>query len=235
MIIETIAPIGLEDLKKYFVDKSISFLIDYENSKIQGNKLLTYISNLDIPIDIKFDPNNETGESLLEDYMNTTFLVNIPSLEIATINKLLEYRFEPVKSKFIEKNQELLDHWATLLDSSTLFNFYCLQNAPEMKEWVESFPKYSLDVVTGINFVQLFKYKDFYQFYQKNDESKLKYCPEVFNDYIFKGNNLFHYWSNENNIMFMLTWGIIQGHVTAQNFAGMVENTKMEIENATSI
>lgn len=235
MIIETIAPIGLEDLKKYFVDKTITFLIDYENSKIQGTKLLTYISNLDIPIDVKFDPNDETGQSLLEDYMQSSFLVNVPSLEVATINKLLEYKFEPTKSPFIEKNQELLEHWTILLDSATLYNFYCLNGAPELKDWVESFPAYNLEVVKGINFVQLFKYQEFYQFYQKVDESKLRYCPEVFKDYIFKGNNLFHYWSNENNIMFMLTWGVVNGHVTAQNFAEMVDHTKMEIENATSI
>ena len=48
-VIKTIAPIAIEDLKKYFLDKSITYNIDYTNSKIKGTKLLTYISNLDIP------------------------------------------------------------------------------------------------------------------------------------------------------------------------------------------
>ena len=33
-IIKTIAPIAIEDLKKYFLDKSITYNIDYTNSKI---------------------------------------------------------------------------------------------------------------------------------------------------------------------------------------------------------
>jgi len=30
---------------------------------------------------------------------------------------------------------------------------------------------------------------------------------------MFKGNNLFSYWANENNPMFLLTWGIASGNI----------------------
>ena len=53
MIIETKAPIAIDELKKYFTDKDVSYLIDYEKSDLKGKKLLTYLSNLDIPADIK--------------------------------------------------------------------------------------------------------------------------------------------------------------------------------------
>ena len=51
-MIETIVPIDLKNLKKYFEDKSESYMIDYEKSKLKGAQFLTYISNLDIPCDI---------------------------------------------------------------------------------------------------------------------------------------------------------------------------------------
>jgi hypothetical protein len=48
-IIETTAPVKIEELKKYFADKDTFYLIDYANSDLKGTKLLTYLSNLDIP------------------------------------------------------------------------------------------------------------------------------------------------------------------------------------------
>ena len=39
--IKTTAPISIDNLKKYFVDKDTFFLIDYKNSALNGSKLLT--------------------------------------------------------------------------------------------------------------------------------------------------------------------------------------------------
>ena len=46
MIIETKAPIAIDDLKKHFTDKDVSFLIDYKTSDLKGEKLLTYLNLL---------------------------------------------------------------------------------------------------------------------------------------------------------------------------------------------
>ena len=43
--IETIIPISMDNLKKYFVDKETFYSIDYENSELKGKKMLTYLSN----------------------------------------------------------------------------------------------------------------------------------------------------------------------------------------------
>ena len=37
------APLGIDDLQKYFSDDSINFIIDYENSELQGEKLLVEV------------------------------------------------------------------------------------------------------------------------------------------------------------------------------------------------
>ena len=61
-IIETIVPISIDNLKKYFTDKNTSFIIDYNNSSLKGNKFLTYISNLDVPCDVILDDSLECQE-----------------------------------------------------------------------------------------------------------------------------------------------------------------------------
>jgi hypothetical protein len=82
-IIETIAPISIENLKKHFTDKEVFYLIDYKNSELKGKKLLTYLSNLDLPADIK-----EPDLELVKEYLHSVTLVNIESLENIIIDIL---------------------------------------------------------------------------------------------------------------------------------------------------
>ena len=229
--INTIAPIAIEDLKKYFVDKSITYDIDYTNSKIKGTKLLTYISNLDIPCDISFNNKNEK-EELLKEYLNSSFLCTIPSLEIQTIKLMLEYKGiyterNPILYKnFIEDNLEIIKKWETILDSLTLYNMYAV-NSPEMQEFAKGFPENDTEELTGINFLSLLKHESFYIYYGKIKESNLKFYTKYFNEYMFKGKNLYSYWANENNPLFLLTFGISEG-------LQLIEN-KEEESNVTPI
>jgi hypothetical protein len=213
-IIKTTAPIPVEELKKFFVDQDTKYLIDYKNSKLKGSKLLTYLSNLEIPCDLQFTEMDDDFFDLLKDYLNSSFLVNVDVLEIATMCLLLEHRkllTGNFYSNFIEENKEIIDQWCDVLDSCTLYNMYIV-NSDEFKEFVTSHPE-SDSNRTGINFVNLFKYEAFYSFYQAVDQSRLKYYPEYFNDNIFKGHNLLYYWGNKNNPLFLLTHGIAEGLV----------------------
>ena len=71
MIIETTAPIAIDELKKHFENNDVSYLIDYHKSELKGEKLLTYLSNLDLPCDLK-----NWDYSLLKDYFNSTSILN---------------------------------------------------------------------------------------------------------------------------------------------------------------
>ena len=78
MIRNTIAPIPIEDLKAYFENKEITFIIDYNNSTLKGEKLLTYLSNLDVPCDINFKgTKQEDVNEFLVSYMSTRMLVKL--------------------------------------------------------------------------------------------------------------------------------------------------------------
>jgi hypothetical protein len=209
-VIETIAPIAIDDLKKYFTDKTTFYRIDYENSSLKGTKLLTYLSNLDLPSDVQFK-----DMELVKDYLHFPVLCNIPSLEAKVIDLLLEYKgiIEGDNKQFIEDNIEIVEKWVTKLDSLTLFNMYTVKSE-EFKQFVESFPLDETSELDGVNFLSLLKHKDFYLFYNKVDKSKLKFYKTYFTEYMFKGANLFKYWTNENNPLFLLTYGIGAGVIT---------------------
>jgi len=229
-IIKTPAPIDIADLKKYFVDKETFFEIDYAASTIREEKLLVYISNLDLPCDIKVD-NDDDAQELVRCYLESNFLVTLPSLEQFTISLLLQHKGieEVVNPEMLTALGPQLDSWIQKLDSLPLFNMYCI-NDEELQEWVKSENEENDTAdLTGVNFVSLLKYEGFYQFYEKIDSTPT-YYSKYFNEYMFKGNNLFSYWANENNPMFLLTNAIAQGQIDTQNYIKSVE-TDTEVYN----
>lgn len=217
-VIHTVAPISLDNLKKYFTDKTTVYVIDYKNSTLKGKKLLTYLSNLDIPCDIDFT-DADNVEDMLLDYLTFTMIVNVASLEALAIKSLNEFKFveETNQSTFVKNNKEILQKWADKLDSLTIYNMYII-NSPECKQFAESFEINNDDSADGINFVSLLKNPDFYEFYTLIDYSRLKFYSHYFNDYMFKGKNMYSFWANENNPMFLLTYGISSGLVDSTEY-----------------
>jgi len=231
-IIETTAPIKIEELKKYFSDKDTFYLIDYANSDLKGMKLLTYLSNLDIPSDIKIEAHTELADALLLDYLNSPFLVNVPFLEKEAIRMLLQYKGvnDFGYTEFINANKELLNVWASILDSLLYFNTYSI-NDDNYKEQIKQSEKFDNNLVIGINFVSLLKYDDFYDFYTTVDQHSFKYHEVYFNDYIFKGKNLYHYWAHPNNPIFIMTWAIVTDQFDSDAFVKAMEKDIKEIQS----
>lgn len=237
-IVETIAPIAIEDLKKYFVDKSTLYIIDYSKSQIKEQKLLTYLSNLEIPCDMdlsKLDA-SEMYE-LLKSYMETTMVVNLLSLELLAIDVLKEAKGlndKEVHKEFISVNKELIDSWISKLDSLTLYNMYSINN-DEFQTFAKQFPEDQTRSLNGINFISLLKNAEFYDFYKKIETDKLKFYINYFNDYMFKGKNLYHYWANQNNPLFLLTYGIAEGLVSSADYITAKTQDIQELANVPSI
>jgi hypothetical protein len=213
-IIKTTAPIPVEELKKFFVDQDTKYLINYKNSDLKGMKLLTYISNLEIPCNLEFLEFDADFFDLLKDYLNCPVLVNIEILEIATITLLLEYKKLIPTNKFydfIKDNKDIVDQWCNILDSCSLYNMYVFEST-KFKDYVQSHPEAESNQ-RGINFVNLFSHEMFYIFYEVLDQSRLRYYPGYFNNNMFKGHNLLYYWGDDANPMFMIAGGIASGLV----------------------
>jgi|TARA_R110000822_G_scaffold35982_1_gene101283 hypothetical protein len=209
------APLGIDDLQKYFSDDSINFIIDYENSELQGEKLLVYLSNLELPCDIKTE--GKDLENLAKIYLQFPQILNIKVLEefileVLLVRKNLSLECLGCYQDFINDNEEVIDIWIKKLDSLTLYNMYIIQD-DEMKDWVLSYKEDDTDDIKGINFVSLLKHEDFYYYYNGLDEKNLTYYSKYFNEYMFNGKSLFDYWSYKKNPLFLLTWGVGAGEV----------------------
>jgi len=217
------APISIDELKKYFSNKETSYLIDYQNSKLRADKLLTYLGNLDLPADIDLTTIDQSlAEELMSSYFKLPVIVNVPSVERLAIYIIAEAKGivdTTVYSDFISANREILDSWISKIDSLTLYNMYIL-NSEEIKVFVRSHPEDATDDVAGINFVSLLKHDIFYTLYQKIEKHNLKYYSRYFDEYMFKGKNLYSFWANEFNPMFLLTYGISNGLVSGREVVG---------------
>lgn len=212
MVIETKAPIDIEDLKKHFTNKEVSFLIDYEKSDLKEEKLLTYLSNLDLPCNIK------NGDyDLLKAYFHSTSIVNINHLEEWAIDILHIYKnvdptyYHGSHSKFISENLEIVEKWVKKLDSLSLYNLSIIKEGAFI-DYLNQHPKDDTDDLEGVNFISILKNTRFFQYYGKVKDSNLTNYTKYFNDYMFRGKNLFEYWANPNNPLFLLTLDTLQGN-----------------------
>jgi len=211
-IIETTVPISIENLKKYFENKNIKFLINYNDSNLQEEKFLTYISNIDIPCDIIFDRKEENHVKLISHYMKMTNIVNLPSIENEVLSICLEASnyCDCGYKDFIEENKEIVKHWLEILKSMGLYNMYTITYDDNFKEYVKSHTNKNSNSI-GLNFVNLLKYQETSLLFKINEGEEVYYYEDLFNEYMFKGNNLYYYWQNENNNLFLITWGVING------------------------
>lgn len=230
-IIETTAPISIDNLKKYFIDKDVMFLVDYTNSQLKGQKLLTYVSNLDIPCDIMFDTVNTAHLDLLKEYFHSGSIVNLKSLELAAIECLLEYKgiIDTNNFKtFISENLEIIQAWVSRLDSLVVYNMYSIDHN-EFKEWATGFQEDTADTSTAVNFISILKYSHFYIYFGKIDDSGLRFYSTLFKDYCFKGKNIFQYWAHEDNPMFLTVWGLTTGNFDVEKFVAANNKDAAEI------
>jgi hypothetical protein len=211
-IIKTTAPISIDLLKGYFSNPDTKFIINYKESKLQGSKLLTYLSNLDVPSDIEFENDFEFFE-LLKVYLESSFLLNIDSLENATIAALFTHKGIEINEKYLEfvkENSNILDEWKSRLESLLIYNLYTI-DSEEIKSLLNVYERVDGRELQGINFVSLLKHEKLYLLYDDVEESNLKFYQGYFTEYMFKGKNLYSFWSNENNPLFLLTFGIANG------------------------
>ena len=203
-IVETVAPISIDNLKKYFTDKTTFFVIDYNQSSLKGSKLLTYLSNLDVPCDISFSGcSEEDCYNLIKEYLHSTMIVNIPSLE-RSVNSILHQRKELttlLDSKFIEENSEILDKWISKLESLSLYNMYIVGDE-KFRKFVDGFERDNSSDLIGVNFISLLKNEYFYSFFGNTDQRNLKFYEHYFNDYMFKGKNMYSYWAADAALYF---------------------------------
>lgn len=204
-IIETTAPISMDNLKLYFKDKeNTKFLIT--GTDLSSDKLINYLSNVAIP----FDLDNVTDD-ILKHYFESEYSISCEALELAAYNVVLEYkglRNTNVYTDFIDDNLTIIKQWVSILDSLTIYNMYIIQDE-DIQKFATDHPTDS--TVTGINFINLLT-TDFYNtYFETVDQSNLKFYDKFFKGGLSHKINLYTKWASDANPLFLLTWAIASG------------------------
>lgn len=222
-IVEATLPLKMEDIKTFYLNQeNVRYIIDYENSALKGKGFLFYVANLNLPIDIVFSKTVKVSEKLelLRDYMSIANICDIATLQFAAAQVLLTKKgvdmtgmfvcppLAPSQTKrFIKENSELVNNWESFVDSLILFTLCSM---------TEDLPKNVLVVddphIVGNNVVNLFNIPSFFELYFSKGVivKNIKYYRYQFEEYCYKGGNLYSYFAHENNWLLFSTINALQ-------------------------
>lgn len=198
-LIYTTAPISTVDLKRKF-SEDVGFVIDCDQSKFKGKVLITYLSNLNIKCKLVIE-SDEHRLQLIESYLRSPIVVDIPDLNNLAMQVLVEYLGLGLPITFdaapvIEQCGDILEIWVKRLSQLVLFGAYVVE---ENKELVKQYPEDTTTDLSGINYIHLIKHTYFPLLIENVPEKELTWNKVLFDDYVFAGNNLYHYFSHPLN------------------------------------
>lgn len=232
-------PLSVEEIKEFFSNKELVYFINYKESELKGVVFLTYLSNLDLPAEIDFEGSTfEEKAELLKVYMTTRNILNSEVLRLNLAKLLLEHReidcsdmfsrpiFNEKESKdFISSNKEALDRWERFLESSIVFSLCCAKELDEEFKVKEKFPVINDSQYTGANVVNLYSIPSFMEvFLSKGNRHELTYFGPQFEEYMFRGKNLYSYFFCDENLVFKL----FMAHVTGSTSMEEIEKAGKE-------
>ena len=219
-VIETTVPIPVETLREIIGDKEVSLLVDLSASRerVSPYQALVYLSNLELPVDVTF--NGDEAWDVLEAYLTLPTLLKCPTLETMVLEVILHIKgiaeCNWITDKWIKDHTEILGKWLSLIDSMSLYMMTTI-NDETISSVVEHFPLDETADTKGINFVHLFDNPLFPLTMNVISENLVKNYTKYFNDYMFKGKNLFAYWSIPENDVHVLTTALADGHMISDD------------------
>lgn len=223
-------PLSTDEMKYFFEHKEEYFLVDLNNSKLKGNVLLTYLSNLGLKAEFNIvDLDKESKFDLLTQYMTSRHIVESKTFTLMVLQVLLKCKglnpheyVEPLLSEdeiieFINSNAQLVHHWELFLDSCMTF---MIDTFSELSDELNL--KGTLELVDdqrfiGLNVVNMFALEGFTELYFSLPIKEIKYFERQFNDYMFNGKKLYHYVMNKNNTLLHLMSALVNQQITVND------------------
>ena len=225
-------PFNLEEMKEYFMDKNKFFIINYNDSELKGNRFLSYVGNLEIPFEINYtDMSKEDRFDLVEEFLKSRNIVKLNSLAL-TVAELLVYSrgirnvqlsqqclFTDLEmDELIAKNQEIIDRWNTFLLSTNVFMLTTIKEVNQAYNFKTQFKEISDAIYVGQNIVQLFSVPRFMESYLSAEiDRELFYFKHQFEDYMYKGKNLFHYYRTPENTPYSIFETLLNGSIKMED------------------
>jgi hypothetical protein len=230
---EVSVPLEISQIKEFFENKELFFIIDYAKSKIKGSMFLTYISNLELPSEIYFGSASKAEKfEILKIFLETRNLCTSDVLRFTAAQVLLVYRKLNAASvisnpllttedceEFIAQNAELMKRWNTFIESSMIYTLTSFKELDDAYQFSTSFEVIDDANYVGNNVVQLFSVPNFMEtFFSVPAMGPNYFFKAQFREYMFKGKNMFEYfYCPENSIVGIFT-GLLEGTVGAEDF-----------------
>lgn len=232
---ETVVPIPTDLIREYFTNKGLYYLIDYRESKLKGGAFLTYLTNLNVPADIRFSAPLEYEEyaELMKAYMDQRSVIGCPLLhvmaaELLLFAKGLVYERSPYMTpvpdtsfliRFIGENMEQIGKWLHFIDSTHVFALSAIKVLNGHYKPKEFFENIDDKEYVGSNIAQLYRIPEFiaYYFAIEGAEYKLSYFTQQYEEYMFKNERLAKYFRSPHNFSALMFEHIAQGTIKASD------------------
>jgi hypothetical protein len=214
-------PIPADKIREYFTNKDLFFIVNHSESKLQGETFLTYLTNLSLPADVKFNTPlpYEEYELIVKAYLNQTSVNNIAGLHVMVADMLLiakglkseesPYAL-PINPdhvlRFISENKEQVDRWLHFLDSTQVYGLTAIKSLNDHYTPKDRFKKVDDPHYVGANIAQLYTMPQFIAIYFSIPGAvyELSYFTYQYEEYAFKNERLAHYFANRNNMAALL-------------------------------
>lgn len=213
---EVTVPFPATSIREYFQDKSLFFIANYSESKLKGQSFLTYLANINIPSDVKFNTpiSYEEYAEVMKAYMESINVINCAGLhvmaaEMLLVAKGLPYERSPyalpiddqIVLKFIQEYKYLVDNWVHFIDSTQVFALRSIKALNEHFKPEDRFPVVEDRSYVGANIAQLYRIPEFIAVYFsiENAKYKLSYFRDQYEEYMFKNETLAKYFQSPNN------------------------------------
>ncbi len=228
------APLEISQIKEFFENKELFFIVNYVESKIKGNMFLTYLSNLDLPYEIDLDEASTAEKlDLVKHFMTTRNLNSSTVLKKAVAQIVLQKMGttpELILGKdyiltneecdlYIKANEELVEKWKVFLASTMLYMLTTVAAVEEDYNFKGQYQIIEDSGFIGLNVVQMFSLPHFMDvFYAQKIDVAPCYFKNQFEEYMFKGSNLFNYYFCKENTIPLLFNSTLSGGKDIKQF-----------------
>lgn len=241
------APLGTADIREFFENKELYYIINHSQSKLKGAQFLTYTTNLNLPGDITFDEDlsYEEYSQIMKAYFNQNSITPLTGLHVMAAqllllakgipDELMPYNLpfdESFTDRFIDENKEQIDKWLHFIDSAPVFAVHSIQRLREHYTPFDNYDVIDDRTYVGANAAVLFTLPDFIFIYFTAKEFKLTFFNHQFNDYIFKGNHLSRWFDHKNNPIAFFMQAFALGEITAEEIDHPIFRTGVFSEEA---
>lgn len=233
---EVTAPLEITQIKEYFTNKNIFFQINCLKSSLEGDALITYISNLDLPCELNLAGLDlEKKNAILKSYFSTKSLCSSQKLRSLASRVLLEkvgvdsdflgrdadYNKDDIK-KFISENETLVKQWVTVVSSTMIYLLTVVEAIEEEYDFSKNYDKDPKEDEIGYNFVHLFSEPMFTEaFFSVPAQSEIYFYPKLYKEYIYKGNNFYQYYAVPENLLLITYEALLSGQASIEDLEAL--------------